>query len=217
MSLNKNAFTVTAHSGCENTQPNSVASIVTAYKSGADITEIDIRFREDGTPVLSHDKPAPDATTLEEAFRAAEPLGKLRLNLDIKETTHLEKIVPLAEKFNLSDRIFCTGIFAKDTDIMKKQFPECIYYLNMKIIPRFLQNSFYYKKICSIIKKNGAVGINCNHKNVTKRLVDCLHMSNLEVSVWTVDKKEDMERISKLGADNITTRYPSLLKKYKGD
>ena len=206
-----NSFTVTGHSGCENTAPNSVESIIKAYESGCEITEIDIRFNSVGTPVLSHDADNPDAVTLEEAFRATEPLGNLRLNLDIKETSHLENIVPLAKKYNLTDRVFCTGVFAKDTDEMKKQLPGFVYYLNMQIKPRFLHNRFYYKKICRIIKENGAVGLNCHHKNITKKLVEFLHINNIEVSVWTVDKKEDMKRVLTLGTDNITTRHPSEL------
>ena len=55
---------------------------------------------------------------------------------------------------------------------MKKQLPGYVYYLNMQIIPRFLHNRFYYKKICRIIKENGAVGLNCHHKNVTKKLIE---------------------------------------------
>ncbi len=211
MRKNNFRFTVTGHSGCENTLPNSVESIIKAYESGAEITEIDIRFRKDGTPVLSHDAQNGNVTTLEEAFSAAEPLGNLIINLDIKETSHLKNIIPLAEKYNMTQRVFCTGIFSNNTDEMKKQLPGYIYYLNIKIRPRFLQNKIYFNRLCSIIRKNGAVGLNCNHRNVTKRLVEHLHKNNIEVSVWTVDKQEDMKRVLTLGTDNITTRYPSEL------
>ena len=123
----------------------------------------------------------------------------------------LAAFIFIAEKYSMTDRVFCTGIFEKDTQEMKKQLPGCVYYLNMQIKPRFLHNRFYYKKICRIIKENGAVGLNCHHKNVTKKLVEFLHMNNIEVSVWTVDKKEDMKRVLTLGTDNITTRHPSEL------
>ncbi len=201
-------FTVTGHSGCENTPPNSVESIKKAYESGADITEIDIRFREDGIPVLSHDAGNKNAITLDEVFSAAQSLGNMMFNLDIKETTNLRSIAPLAEKYSLTNRIFCTGIFEKDTEEMQKQLPDCQYYLNMSILPKWRQNNTYFEKICTVIKENGAVGLNCNHRNVTKRLVDYLHKENLLVSLWTVDKKKDMKRVLLLSPDNITTRHP---------
>jgi len=39
-------FTITAHTGCENTPDNSIGSVLKAFDSGADIFEIDIRFDE---------------------------------------------------------------------------------------------------------------------------------------------------------------------------
>lgn len=207
------SFTITGHSGCENTQPNSVESVIRAYEAGSDITEVDVRFTKDGVPVLSHDADGKNAATLEEIFAEAEKLGEMKLNLDIKETTHLYNIIPLAEKYSLTDRIFCTGIFEKDTAEMKKQLPGCTYYLNMGIRPAWRQNNAYFEKLCRTIKENGAVGLNCHHRNVTKRLVSYLRRNGILISLWTVDKKRDMERVISLCPDNITTRYPSELKK----
>ncbi len=208
----QDSFTVTAHSGCENTKPNSLDSLNAANRLNCDIAEVDVRFTDDGIPVMAHDRNFKnDVTTLEEAFSLVSGFDTLRLNLDIKETTFLRNIIPLAEKYGLTGRVFCTGIFAKDTYEMKKQLPDYTYYLNIGIRPRILQNKKYYDALCRTIKENNAVGLNCNHKNVTKQLIDYLHKNNLLVSIWTVDKKEDMKRCLTLGADNITTRHPSEL------
>ena len=202
-------FTVTGHSGCESTPANSVESIKKAYEVGCDITEIDIRFTADGTPVLSHDAGNNKAVTLDEAFAAAEHLGHMLINLDIKETSHLANIIPIAEKYSMSKRVFCTGIFAADTEKVKQQLPGYTYYLNIKIRPAVFQTKAYLDNLCRIIKDNGAVGINCNHRRVTKKMTEYLHSKNLLVSLWTVDKKKDMTRVISLGPDNITTRHPS--------
>ncbi len=206
-------FTITAHSGCEQTPPNSLDSLKTAEKLNCDIAEVDVRFTDDGIPVMAHDRNFTGVTTLEDAFVLVSGFDRLKLNLDIKETSHLANIIPLAEKYSMTDRIFCTGIFAKDTDEMKKQVPDLTYYLNMKVKHAFFQTNAYLEKICRIIKENGAVGINCNHKNVTKKLVSYLHKQNLLVSLWTVDQEKDMKRVLSLCPDNITTRHPSELKK----
>ena len=216
MNLPEN-FTVTAHSGCEKTTPNSLDSLKAADKLNCDIAEVDVRFTDEGIPVMAHDRNFSDVTALEDAFSLVSGFDRLKLNLDIKETTHLADIIPLAEKYSMTDRVFCTGIFEKDTQEMKKQLPGYTYYLNMGIKPAVFQTKRYLDKICRIIKENGAVGINCNHKKVTKKMVDYLHKNNLFVSLWTVDNEKDMKRVLSLCPDNITTRHPSELKKLISD
>ncbi len=46
---------ITAHSGCNNTPPNSLESIITGMEMGADFVEVDVRSTKDGLPVLFHD------------------------------------------------------------------------------------------------------------------------------------------------------------------
>jgi glycerophosphoryl diester phosphodiesterase len=46
---------ITAHSGCNNTPPNSLGSVITGMESGADFVEVDVRTTKDGLPVLFHD------------------------------------------------------------------------------------------------------------------------------------------------------------------
>ena len=40
---------------------------------------------------------------------------------------------------------------------------------------------------------------------VTKELVDRFHKKNLEVNTWTIDSKEEYERLKECGVDYITT------------
>ena len=46
---------VTAHDGCEGTQPHTLQSIERALETGADVVEIDIRLTHDGVVILEHD------------------------------------------------------------------------------------------------------------------------------------------------------------------
>lgn len=209
----KMPITVTAHSGCENTKENSIESVKTAFLSGADITEVDIRYDKNGVPVLSHDEPKGNETTLEEAFSVIEKKNNLRVNLDIKDTSHLENIPPLAEKYSLTDRIFYTGIFEKDIPTVKEKTPDVPYLLNMQIAPKKAQTEEYLCSVAETIKRCGATGLNAHYKNVTKKLVDFLHNEELSVSLWTVNKKFSMRRILRLSPDNITTKKPSELLK----
>ncbi|OQP06094.1 hypothetical protein B1691_17245, partial [Geobacillus sp. 47C-IIb] len=47
---------ITAHTGCMNTPPNSIESILEGIKAGADIIEVDVRATKDGVAVLLHDE-----------------------------------------------------------------------------------------------------------------------------------------------------------------
>ena len=46
---------ITAHSGCDNTLPNTLESMITGMEAGADFVEIDVRSTKDGVVVLFHD------------------------------------------------------------------------------------------------------------------------------------------------------------------
>ena len=62
-------FTYTAHTGCMDTDDNSLESIEKGAEYGADIVEFDLNFTADNTPVLCHDEPKGGEVTLEEAFK----------------------------------------------------------------------------------------------------------------------------------------------------
>lgn len=46
---------ITAHSGCMNTLDNTLLSVETGLRHGADVVEEDVRVTRDGVPVLAHD------------------------------------------------------------------------------------------------------------------------------------------------------------------
>jgi len=47
----------------------------------------------------------------------------------------------------------------------------------------------------------------------TPGIADAAHKKGLSLSVWTVDRKPDMERMIRMGADRIITNYPDRLLK----
>ena len=68
---------ITAHSGCEGTSDDSIASIETGIALGADCVEVDVRTGKDGSLQLSHDEIG-DKTgliTLREAFALVRESG----------------------------------------------------------------------------------------------------------------------------------------------
>lgn len=206
----REGFTYTAHTGCAGTKDNSLESIDAAVEHNADIIEIDLHFTRDGKPVLSHDKPTGGEISLDEAFRKIAAIENLRVNVDVKKTSHLETVKPIAEKYGMLDRIFYTGLDKKMVEDAKIKSPGVPYYLNTKV--RKIQTPKYLATLVEKVRDSGAIGINFNKDNATKKLVDFFHENGLLVSIWTVNKEEDMLRILSYSPDNITTRQPDIMK-----
>ena len=206
-------FTLTAHTGCEGTEDNSLEAIKKGYESGADIVEFDLNFTADNEAVLSHDKAKGKCVTLDEAFALVAQLEGLRVNVDCKSVVNLKAVTELAQKHGVSDRFFYTGIFEKDVAAVKAQTPEITYWLNYEVKALKKNNEKYLLSLAQKVRELGAAGLNISHKRCSKRLVEIFHREGLLVSIWTVNKKKHMLRALELGVDNITTRKPSELKK----
>ena len=180
-------------------------------KHGADIVEFDLYFTKDDEPVLSHDKPVGNEITLDHAFKKISEYEGLKVNVDLKSYGSLEKVVECAEKYDIKDRIFFTGIFLEEVEAVKKDCPDIEYYLNYEIDKESKQTDEYLNSLVETVKESGAVGINCNYKNVTEKMVKAFRENGLLVSVWTVNDEKDMYKVLQLQPDNITTRNPDIL------
>ncbi len=204
-------FTVTAHTGCEGTQDNSLEAIEKGAAT-ADIVEFDLNFTESGEPVLAHDKAEADSITLEEAFNTVAKYENLRVNVDCKATDNLKIVPEIAEKCGILDRIFYTGIEEKDVEAVKMQTPDVEYYLNFDVNKSKKNDEEYISSLVQKVKDAGAKGLNINFGGASKKMVDIFHSEGLEVSVWTVNKEMQMHKVLALGCDNITTRQPAMLR-----
>ena len=204
-------FTVTAHTGCEGTDDNSLEAIKKGYESGADIVEFDLRFTKSGEPVLSHDKGGKNCVTLKEAFALVAEYENLKVNIDCKTVDNIAVVPEMAEEYGIRDRIFYTGIETDKVAKVQKDSPGVEYYLNTKVSKWRKNNDKYICSLVKLIKDNGAVGINIHFSEASKRMVDIFRQEGLKVSVWTVNKEKDMHKVLELKCDNITSRYPTML------
>lgn len=204
-------FTYTAHTGCMGTKDNSLESIAVGVECGAQIIEFDVQYYN-GVPVLSHDAPKGNEITLKEAFLKIKEYENLRVNVDIKSVEYLSEVQKIAEETGMLDRIFFTGIFEENVEIVKSACPKIQYYLNVSVLPKRKQTKEYLMTIIEKVKSCGAVGINFNKDNATAELVKAFHQNGLLVSIWTVNHKRTILRILSYGPDNITTRRPDKIK-----
>ncbi len=201
-------ITITAHTGSGYTEDNSLESIRYGGNN-ADIIEFDLNFTEDGTAVLSHDKPVGDEVTLDEAFAVVSQYENLKVNLDLKSDANLPVIKTLAEKHGVLDRIFFTGVdSAERASKVKEKCSGVQYYLNVNVDGTKNTDTDYLMSLVSLVKECGAVGINFDKGSASKELCDIFREEGLLVSIWTVNEELDMHKIISFGPDNITTRKP---------
>ena len=207
-------MTITAHSGCNNTEPNSIASLEDGYNSGADIIEFDLNFDFYGVPYLCHDQFKGNEIKLEEAFTFLANNQNVKANIDVKKTDNMPAVFQLINLYNLSDRVFFTGVKKIFVEAVRIGCPGIAYYLNYK--PEFLKvhcQQQYINKLVNEVKECNAIGINMRHYYLSRKLVKTFHENNLLVSVWTVNDPYFMQRAIFFGPDNITTKNPLNLKK----
>lgn len=204
-------FLYTAHSGCENTADNSLEFLEKALALGVPALEVDVTVRNDGTPVLLHAESAGEneGLLLDDALRLiAEKSDSVQINLDLKAFSNLPKIAELIEKYNLASRCFFTGVEKAQSQTVKIDAPNVPYYLNMDLNKMRLEDEDYLRSAALEVQRSGAVGINCQYRNASKKLMQIFRAEGLKVSLWTADNPLVMRNLLLLGPDNITTRRP---------
>ena len=204
-------FTITAHTGCMGTVQNSLESIKAGARNGASVVEFDLRFTNDGEPVLSHDEPVGGEVTLDEAFKLISGIENIKVNVDVKTCDALWKVYPSAQKYGIEKRIFYTGVNEEFVEPVRKDSPEVPYYLNMKVNMWRKNSEKYILSLVEKVKSTGAMGINFKYTGASQKLVKIFHENGLLVSIWTVDDEKNMYRILSFAPDNITTRKPGEL------
>ncbi len=207
-------FTVTAHAGALDTTPNTMESIIKSLNFiGNGVIEVDVRFTDSGKPVLSHNEVKSEESeyiSLEEFFSVLKKYPA-RANLDLKEFSNLPIIQELAEKYDVTEQLFFTGVFEEEAKNVKNSCPNIPYYLNVYPNPIRIKSDSYLDSIAKTITDCGAIGININYRLVSEEMIVKMHDKNLLVSLWTVDNEDDMYIALAEAPDNITTRNPDLL------
>ena len=207
-------FTITAHTGSYNTPDNSMESVKAALEHGADVIEVDVRQRPDGTVVMGHDiiPTNTNGVELKSVFEVVKD-EDIMLNLDVKEMRLLPALHDLLVEYNMLDRVFLTGIEEWNANDVVEFCPDVEFYINY--IPSRIKvfSADYQQKLLDMLIRTGGCGINCNHANASRTLSDLLHENGYKLSVWTVDKQYHMKRALVNKPDNIMTNRPDELQK----
>lgn len=202
-------ITVTAHTGAYDTPDNSLEFIETAIANRAEVIEFDVRFRPDGTLAMSHDsiRTNDEGVEIAQVLQLIQPTDAM-INLDIKEERVLADLHSLVKNEGMMHRVFLTGIPQEKVELVKINCPGIYYFLNCTPDETRLNDGAYRDSLVNVVQGLGAVGINCHFSHADKTLAEELRSKGLLLSVWTVNKEEDMRRVIDNRPDNITSRHP---------
>ncbi len=153
---------ITAHSGCEGTAENTIASIGVALESGVDAIELDVRTSADGLPVLAHDPYLLDSngdrviiadhdrktivSRTEDAYNTPALLedvlalvqrSRVILNLDLKDTGSVSVLYGSIIDHGLDDRTVFSGCHEEWARHVRQLVPDARVLLNAPHLEKF--------------------------------------------------------------------------------
>lgn len=225
---------ITAHRGSSKTAPeNTMEALAAAVEEMADLAEIDVQETSDGRVVLFHDsslkriagvnKKIGDFTyeellsfdvgswfskdykgvripTLDQVMDYAK--GKIDLNIEIKNLGNTsdipDKVLALINEYEMQEQCVVTSTNLNYLKRIKELQPE----IKTGYILSAAYGDYYSNEAIDFIS------IRSNF--VTEYVVEKSHEAGKMVHVWTVNKKEELERLRRLGVDNIITDDPVL-------
>lgn len=217
--------TAVAHRGDPyRVRENTLGSLRSAIRQGADAVEIDVRLTKDGVPVLLHDETlkrlweqdrpllalsaaevrgltAGGVPTLEEALAACD--GS-RVMLDLPGTPDVRaarRVVDVVRGCGAQDRVYyCAGAPAMLAVRAADPAAEIALTWTTLAPPR-----------AGLLDAVRPRWLNYRFGLVDHALAERVHRAGYLLSVWTPDTQRSMRRLLDLGADSITTNRIDVL------
>lgn len=209
---------LTAHSGCDGTQDNSMQFVSYALKLDVDCIEVDVRRGANGALVLSHDEGAARTLLFDVLPELCDHPGK-KLNCDLKQEGLETAVWALAKTVGVGDQIVFSGTVsaeaAKDEPAI---FEHAGWFLNIELLfpeiktlgPAELQDASRAARMADQLQRflaaNGARCVNSHYMIAITPLYQELMQRGIPLSVWTPDDEQVISRFLQDGVYNITTR-----------
>ncbi|MER6747511.1 MULTISPECIES: glycerophosphodiester phosphodiesterase [Streptomyces] len=217
--------TAVAHRGDPyRVRENTLASLRSALRRGADAVEIDVRLTRDGVPVLLHD------ATLKRLWEHDRPLAALsweevrgvtdggvpslsdalaategsRVMIDLPggpDVRAVRRVVDAVRGQGAQDRVhYCAGAHAMLAVRAADPAAEIALTWTSLAPPR-----------AGLLEAVRPRWLNYRFGLVDRDLADRVHRGGHLLSVWTPDTRRSLRRLLALGADSITTNRVDLL------
>ncbi len=230
-------FACFAHRGGGAEQPeNSGRAFTAAQNLGYRFIEIDVQATADGVLIVFHDysldrttdatglvSTLPYSTVRQALIGGIDPIltleevltsyPEIRFNIDIKTEQALRPTLSLVRKMACLDRI-CLASFSDNR--LRRVRRE----LGPKVCTSAGPQGVFALKLASWGLPLRAPNFHCAQVPIseygvtiiTRRFIEHCNRHNIAVHVWTIDDRQEMQRLIRLGVHGIITDRPSLLK-----
>jgi glycerophosphoryl diester phosphodiesterase len=226
---------VIGHKGASALAPeNTLKAFRKAIELQADYVEFDSHLTKDGEIVIIHDADTFNSTgvpglirdksleeikkldagegeqipTLQELITIAK--GKTRLQLEIKSTGLLERMVKILRKEDLIQNSIVSCFMFDELLKLKEIEPKIK--IGFLLPAELVRSRSIKRKILKCVRED-FYAIHPHFNTVSKEIVDFAHTNGLKVNVWTVNESNTMKKLIKLGVDGIITDDISLAHK----
>ena len=218
-----------AHRGASAQAPaNSKEAFLLARKQGASCYELDIHLTQDNRLPVQHDYVVGDTAHAVQDFTWPE-LKNFCAQNQIARPALLEEILPVVEP-----ELACLNIELKNDDNVYPGIEQALLDLLMhhapNLLPKILFSSFdilTLQRVRSLAPQAkiglltrafnlshaqdlNAYSVHLNQTRVTPQIVQACHADGRRVFIYTVNTKEDKERLAQMGVDGIFTDRPDL-------
>lgn len=215
--------TITSHSACEGTEPNSREHILAAIATGSEYIEIDVRY--DGEQLyLSHDEPEDPAhcVKFETLLQLVSPYPTLFVNCDVKTDGLLELVMAAAKRYGMGHRILFTGQCnhrPNECAALGADLWHSLWRLKNADTEEGIKqlNEAQIREAVKYCKETGCPYINLDKRIVTAENLAFVKENGLNYSVWTADDEELIRFLLEHRVANITTRKPALALKLRDE
>ena len=230
--VEKNSTLFIAHRGLSGIErENTNAAFVAAGNRSYYGIETDVRRTADGQFVLSHDKTLERVSGVDVDVESSEKkaLGEIVLYDMYKTKTRedlrvssLENYIDICKRYSKHCVLELKTCFTQEeiqkiVDIIKSyDYLDKVSFISFKypnlqkireILPQHSAQFLFYEFEEGLIERlaSDRIDVDVKYNALTKELVDIIHSKGLKVNCWTVDKKEDADRLIAWGVDYITT------------
>ncbi len=207
---------LTAHSGCDGTEDNTLESIAYALGLDVDCVEADVRRGVDGALVLSHDAATHESAHLEDALAMLRAQPSKKINCDLKEPGLELSVWALAKKMGVGEQLVFSGTVSHHAARVEPYlFSHVDWYLNLElVIPdlspfgdrRVLAAPGLVDQLRLALLTTGACCINAHYSIANTIAYEPILREGIPLSVWTPGDDCRIRRFCADGVYNITTR-----------
>ncbi len=205
-----NRTMIVAHSGCDNTVPDSLEGIIAALNQNVDYIEVDLRLYEENV-YLSHDPIDENQldryVTFQDVLKLLKP-EKVKLNCDLKERSVFEYALKNLREYGMEERAVFTGDYENNIVANAKYS----YFLNVEKKELHLYDNIIEEQDANKIidfytncKDKAMEALNINYRIISPSAKAKFYASGIRISHWTVDDPNDIEDLLQNNVFSITT------------